>query len=521
MNRYDASSPVVFTSASAVSSTPHIRFTLKRSVLVLLALVIGVATSLVSIPRAHAATTISFTALNGTVGTAQALKATVTESNNALLAGSISYYTTPGTLIGAAPISAAGVTEAVNWTPLSAGTVGVYAVYSSADASQTATSSSSTVTIGKVPTTTTLTAPQNVKLSTVVEFVATVKSSGTYIPKGSVSFLKGDGSLIETKVLNAAGTATSSIQMPATAQNFTIKATYVPDENAVASSSEVKTTVVSATGSNVTLTMAATGTPGVAIPIKADVTPTTSTGTMTLYLGTTVLDVKTLVNGSASFSWTPTATGSYVIKVNYSGSSTTLADSASQTVVVAALAQADRISLTPTTSTLAWVPNAGYVLRNGSSVTFNAKSNSGLMVSLASTGTCAVSGYTISAKAGTGVCVVNAATQGNANYLPATQTNTIALAAGYQTVAPKAPVSGSRLVRNRWYRLADPGLLTNVGRPVTWVKTYGGSRCTLSVNAAGAVVFKMRRAGTCKVAARAASLPGMWLALNKSYTYRG
>ena len=334
-----------------------------------------------------------------------------------------------------------------------------------------------------------------------------MKSSGTYIPKGSVSFLKGDGTLIETKVLNAAGTATSSIQMPATAQNFTIKATYVPDENAVASSSEVKTTVVSATGSNVTLTMAATGTPGVAIPIKADVTPTTSTGTMTLYLGTTVLDVKTLVNGSASFSWTPTATGSYVIKVNYSGSSTTLADSASQTVVVAALAQADRISLTPTTSTLAWVPNAGYVLRNGSSVTVNAKSNSGLMVSLASTGT--------------GVCVVNAATQGNANYLPATQTNTIALAAGDQTVAPKAPVSGSRLVRNRWYRLADPGLLTNVGRPVTWVKTYGGSRCTLSVNAAGAVVFKMRRAGTCKVAARAASLPGMWLALNKSYTYRG
>ncbi len=502
-----------------MSSARPLRVIASKPISVALSFMIVLFTSLLALPVANAVTTISFTALNGTVGTSQALKASVSESTNALLAGSISYYTTPGTLIGAAPISAAGVTESVNWTPLTAGTFGLYAVYSSADGSQTATSSASQVTINKAATTTTLEGPINAKTGSVVEFVATVKSTGTYIPKGTVTFVKGDGTPIETKVLNASGTATTSIQMPATAQNFAIKANFVPDANSIESTSALLTTSVSVTGSNLALTMASTGTPGVALPIKVDVAPNTATGTVTLYLGTTVLDVKPLTNGSASFSWTPTTVGSFVLKANYSANSAQVSGTASQTVVVSALSQSDRITLTPSNSASAWVPNAGYVLRNGSVITLNAKSQSGLPVSIASTGTCSVSGYTITAKAGTGVCVVSAATQGNANYLPATQTNTLALAAGIQTFAAKAPASG-RLALGRWYRLADPSLITNVGIPVKWNVASGASRCIVKTTPIGAVVLKMKKRGYCTVAARAGSIPGMWLALNKYYKYR-
>ncbi|MFA7323546.1 MAG: Ig-like domain-containing protein [Candidatus Nanopelagicales bacterium] len=475
------------------------------------------------IPNAHAAPVITFQPSNATVGVSVPLHATMADANASLKAGSLAYFTNPGTLIGTAAISDTGSSDPVAWVPATAGSVGLYAVYSSTDGSQTVTSPAATVSIAKAATTTVVSAPAMAKISTAVDFTATVKTTGKYVPTGTVTFQKGDGTPIETKALSATGTATTSILMPATQQTFTIKAVYQPDANSLGSESAVVTTAVTTSGSNIALTAPSAGTPGTAISLSAQVSPIsgtgTATGTVTFYVGTTVIDVKPLASGAASTTWTPTSAGTFTLKANYSSNGVTVDGTASQSITVGQPAQTDRIILTPTTTSASWIPGAGYVLRNGSSVTLNARSTSGLTVSLAATGTCAVSGYTITARAGSGTCAVTAATQGNASYAPTTQRNTIALAAGYQTIAAKAPRSG-RVAFGRWYRLADPGLVTSIGSSVSWYVTSGTSRCTIRSTPLGAVVFKFKRHGYCTIAARAAGVPQTWLSLNKYFDYR-
>lgn len=474
------------------------------------------------VPNAHAAAVIAFTPTGGTVGITIPLRATITDASAALKAGSLSYYATPGTLIGTAPVTDAGVSEPVAWIPAKAGSTALYAVFATTDGTQTVTSSATTVVIAKASTTTVVTAPAMAKVSSAVDFTATVKTGGAYVPTGTVTFQKGDGTPIETKALNAAGAASVSILMPATAQTYSVRAVYLPDASTLGSESATTSTTVTASGSNLALSAPTTGTPGTAIAISVTASPSTSSGTVTFYVGSTVIDVRPLVSGAATTAWTPTTTGSFTIKANYSSTGVSVDGSAAQVVTIGQptpTGQTDRITLLPSNSGAAWVPNAGYVLRNQGSVTLNTRSTSGLPVSLAVTGSCTVSGTTVTARAGSGTCALTASTSGSAAYLPATQRNTIALAAGVQTIAPKAPAPG-RVAFGRWYRLADPGLLTNTGAPVSWYVTSGTSRCKVASTVLGAVVFKFKRHGSCTIAARAPGIPQTWLSLNRYYGYR-
>ncbi|MDP2013851.1 MAG: Ig-like domain repeat protein [Actinomycetota bacterium] len=470
-------------------------------------------------PAASAATTITFQPSGGTVGFGIPLKASVADGASDIPPGLLSYFLNSGTLIGSTSVSSKGVSDPVTWTPVAAGSAALYSVYRATDGSETVTSNAVTVSIAKAATTTVVEGPAMAKTSSVQDYTATVKTSGSYVPAGTVTFQTSDGTPIETKALSSQGKATISIQLPSTAQTFGLKASYTPDSNTLASASATTSTAVSTSGSNVTLTAATSGVAGTAIPISVGVSPETSTGTVTFYIGTTVIDVRSLSNGRASTTWTPAGSGTVTLKANYSRTGATVDGTASQTIVIGQPAQSDRITLTPSGSSTAWAPGAGFVLRNGRSVTLSARATSGLPVTLGIAGSCTLSGTTIQAKAGAGTCALNATTTGNGSFRPAVQSNTIALAAGIQTIQPKAP-GFSRLAYKRWYRLADPGLVTNTGQPVSWVVTSGISRCRIQTTPLGAVVFIVRKHGSCTIAARAAGIPQSWLKLNQYFTYR-
>lgn len=484
------------------------------------AAVATMATGLVAIaPAANAATTITFQPSGGTVGFGIPLKAAVSDGANDIPPGLLSYFLNSGNLIGSTSVTSKGVSDPVTWTPTAAGSAALYSVYRATDGSETVTSNAVTVSIAKAATTTVVEGPTMAKTSSVQDYTATVKTSGSYVPAGTVTFQTGDGTPIETKALSSQGKATISIQMPSTAQNFSLKASYTPDSNTLASTSAAASTAVSTTGSNVTLNAATTGVAGTAIPISVAVSPETSTGTVTFYIGSTVIAVRALAGGTASTSWTPAGSGTVTLKANYSRTGANVDGTASQSIVIGQPAQTDRITLTPSGSSSAWVPGAGYVLRNGTSVTLSPRTVSGLPVTFGIAGACTITGTTITARAGVGTCAFTATTAGNANYRPTSQSNTIAMAAGIQTIQPKAP-GFSTLAYKRWYRLADPGLVTNTGQAVSWVVTSGASRCRIKSTPLGAMVFIVRKHGSCTIAARAAGIPQAWLKLNKYYTYR-
>jgi len=499
------------------------RSTLRRRAMQSVAGIVSIATiaagAIALAPAASAATTITFQPPGGTVGFGIPLKAAVADGSSAIPAGLLSYFANSGNLIGSTSVSTTGASDPVTWTPSAAGTTGLYAVYTATDGSQTVTSNAVTVTILKAATSVTIDGPAMAKTSSTQDYVATVKTSGSYVPAGTVTFQTSDGTPIETKPLSSQGKATLSIMMPGTAQTFSIKAAYVPDANTLASTSALASTAVSASGSNVTLTAPSTGVPGTALTLAVAVSPETSTGNVTFYANSTVIGVRPLAGGAASLNWTPASTGTVTIKANYSRTGATVDGTASQTISIGRPAQADRITLVPAGSNTAWVPGAGYVLRNSTSVTLNPRTTSGLPVTITATGSCTVSGTRITANAGVGTCAITSTTAGNANFLPAVQRNTIAMAAGNQTFQAKAP-GFSKLVFKRWYRLADPGLVTNTGNPVSWVVTSGAARCRIKPTVLGAMVLIVRKHGSCTIAARAAGVPQTWLKLNKYYTYR-
>jgi hypothetical protein len=152
-------------------------------------------------------------------------------------------------------------------------------------------------------------------------------------------------------------------------------------------------------------------------------------------------------------------------------------------------------------------------------VTLNPRTLSGLPVTISATGNCVVSGTTITARAGVGTCPITATTAGDARFTKTTQFNTVAMAGGNQTIQAKAPAPG-RIAFKRWYRLADPNLVTNAGVSVSWVVTSGSARCRVKPTVLGAMVFIINRHGSFTIAARAIGVPQTWLKLNKYYTYR-
>lgn len=477
---------------------------------VLLAVIAGAA-------PARAAYSIVFTPTGGSVGTPIALTSTVSNGGVGVGVGMVTYFA-GGTSVATAAVDATGTVAPASWTPTTAGSVAMYAVYTSNDGTQAPTLSTTTVTITKGQSVTTLTMPATAKLGATVPITATV-TAGLYVPTGSVTFLLPGGTILTAANLDAKGIATISVQMPSQPATYQLTARYNPDDNTTGSTSTTGTTLVTTTGSTVALSVP-TSTPLVGTPVTltAAITPSTATGTVTFQVGTTVLGAATVTGGTATWAWTPAATGTVTLTATYrEAGSAVVSGTNAISVTVATSLPADRITIGPT-GQAAWAPGAAYPLRNSASVTVTAASQSGAAVTLAVAGPCSLNGLTIRATAGAGSCTVTSSSPGTSAFGGGTQTNTLTLAPGVQTATLTPPAPGT-LTRGNYYRLAGPGTVTTAGNPVTWRVTSGAKRCKVLKQADGSYLLQARKPGRCTVRAYARPVAGQWLTFTKLHRY--
>jgi hypothetical protein len=191
-------------------------------------------------------------------------------------------------------------------------------------------------TVGKFITSTTLTSSLNPSLyGQPVTWTATVTSSGSVVPTGTVKFMW-SGYSIGSATLNASGIATLT-KSTLNADPYPLVAMYVGDTANLGSTSPVLNQVILQTTSSATIVSSLNPSKqGQAVTFTATITsPTvTPTGPVTFTAGKTVLGTGQLSGGKAKFTTSTLAVGSTVITATYYGSSNIAKSSASLTQVV-------------------------------------------------------------------------------------------------------------------------------------------------------------------------------------------
>ena len=171
------------------------------------------------------------------------------------------------------------------------------------------TSSPTDVTVATASTTTALTGfPVAPITGQDVTFTATVTavSPGAGTPTGTVNFMNGSTPLGTETLLNGVATLQTAT-LPVGANSIT--ADYVTDGNFAASDSDAVAVTVAAT-SNTTTTVSYSPTApvfGQPVTLSASVTPTSATGTVAFYNGSTLLGSGTLSDGTATYDATTLA----------------------------------------------------------------------------------------------------------------------------------------------------------------------------------------------------------------------
>ena len=383
---------------------------------------------------------------------------------------------------------------------------------------------------GVVATTTTIQAPNNAKLGQAVTITATVTSSGgsQYSPPGQVVITDANNATIKTMLLtNGPGNGQSFAYFswtPQTAGSYIFKATYVPATGslATASTSIQDTIIATPSGSPISISAPPTLNQGTPATLKASVYPSNTQGSVGFTVnGNAISAAIPLVNGVATYTWTPNVSGQVTLGASYT-TNTGGSGSTSEVVTInAAPAAADVITLVQP-GWGAWGNGGTYNMGNGSNFTFQASTLSGSPVTLSETGPCVVSGLNLQVNSGSGNCVMKASSAGGNGYSPVTYTYNINLVPGQQTATVSAPVSGRYKV-GRVLVLESPDQQdTNAGQNINWkVKKAGKKFCQILYPNTGAVTLKISGKGTCTVIGSAPGVPGQWLKFQTARQYTG
>ncbi len=320
-----------------------------------------------------------------TSGTATTtLTATVTATARGGIApplGTVSFYegtSCTGTVLGTANlVPATGCTTSCNsaatlanvtGSQLGNGTDSVIACFSG-DGANDAPSTSSAVTItvtgATIPTATGITLSATtigIGSTTPITLSATVtQSSGSITPTGTATFFNGTTQLGSPVTLNSSATATYSYNASSLALGtYPITAAYSGDSNYSPSTSSAGTlTVISLIPTTLTETLTATPSStesnvGSSVTVSATVAHSSGsavpTGTVTFANGSTTLGTGTLnSSGTATYSTSSLAVGSYSVVASYGGD----ANYASSTSSAATLNVVDfTVAASPTTITV-------------------------------------------------------------------------------------------------------------------------------------------------------------------------
>ena len=216
-------------------------------------------------------------------------------------------------------ITTIGLTNGVatdTLTGLSAGSHTVSAAYTSSNGYTSATTPTTTLTIAKAPTTTTFSSnPANPTTGQPDLLTATVTGAGQ--PGGTVVFISGATTLC-TATLNASGVGFCSFT-PSTDNNLTVTAQYQGDVNHLTSTATL-TLFVYDSAVNLQLSSTQLVYPGAA-NVTACITPTSATGTIQIYDGTTLLTTLSLQGGGCAYWYISPglSAGTYSLTAVYSG----------------------------------------------------------------------------------------------------------------------------------------------------------------------------------------------------------
>lgn len=412
-------------------------------------------------------------------------------------------------------------------TPANPGNVSIYAQLPDGTSTPTAT-----LTVSSVPTTTVVSSPNTAQVGVPTQINVTVTSSSPsqYTPTGNVVVRDANGGTIITM-----GLAPGSINGPVPGQAYAywrwtppstgtyfFIATFQPAGGTFANGSTSAQDSIIATPSGGTISIQAPPTmnQGVPVTLRATVAPASTQGSVGFTVnGAPISASIPLVNGVATFQWTPTTAGQITLGANYTTNQGGSGSTSEVVTVIAGPAQFDSITLVQP-GFGPWAPNGTYTLGNGSNFTFQASSLSGSPVTLSETGPCAISGLTISVPTGSGACNLKASTNGGNGYGPITFGYTVNLIPGTQTATLAAPAS--RTVRaGRVLVLESPQQQdTNAGQNIQWtVRKNSRSVCRLLYPSSGAVTLRMLQRGTCTVTGRAPGVPGQWNPFQTARTY--
>jgi hypothetical protein len=392
-------------------------------------------------------------------------------------------------------------------------------------------SNSLTLIINPVGTTTTITAPNVATVGKGFQVNVLVSSSGgsSYSPIGQVRVTDANNVVVNTSVLTASpGTGTSFAYFnytPPAAGTYYFIATYVPSagSQATASAPSAQDAVIATpSGNTIALSLPPSLNQGTPVNLIATVYPSTVKGTVAFTLnGNGISPAVPIVNGTATYTWTPNVSGTVTVGANYTTPNGGFGQTSQSININAAPAAADVITLVQP-GWGAWANGGSYNMGNGSNFTFQASTLSGAPVTLTETGPCVVQGLTLQVNTGSGVCNMKATSPGGRGYSGVTYNYTINLVPGQQSATLSAPASGRYKV-GRVLVLESPDQQdTNAGQNINWnVKKPGKKTCQLLYPSTGAVTLKIKGKGTCTVIGSAPGVPGQWLKFQTARQYTG
>jgi len=236
--------------------------------------------------------------------------------------------------------------------PLPVGTDSVYAKYSGDANYQVSASATSTITVSKMSTATTVVSSNAAApLGTAVTLTASVKpvAPAAGPVTGSVQYLDGATSL-GTVALDSSGNAKLT-KSNFTLGSHTITVNFLGSASATASSGAVTQTINKATPPVALAVTSATVLQGKSDTFKATITGvagTVPTGNVTFKDGATVLGTAALNGGAASYNTAALSAGTHSITAVYAGDANyNIATSAAATVTVKSNASTTKLTLTP------------------------------------------------------------------------------------------------------------------------------------------------------------------------------
>jgi hypothetical protein len=379
--------------------------------------------------------------------------------------------------------------------------------------------------VAKTSTQSTVDAPNTAQVGVATTITVTVQSTspGHYQPTGTVTVVDANGATITTMGLTPRGTGTSYAYWRWTAPavgNFVFKAIYSGDSYATASTSPQDLLIATPSGGTISLNAPSTATAGNTLTLRASVYPYGVQGSVGFTLnGAPISASVPLVNGLATYNWTPTQAGNFTLGANYTTNQGGSGSTTQPISIASGPTQVDYITLTQVGAT-AWQPNNTYTLGAGS-YQFTATALSGAQVRVGESGPCSWNGYTLTVPSG-GACNLTAATSGGNGYAPTSQGYIVKAGLGQQTAALAAPLSG-KVNYKKIIKLERPDQgTTNANQNVLWnVAKKSKSACALVFPSDGSVNLKFKARGYCTVTASAPGVDGQWAPFVLQRTYQG